>query len=881
MTSLKLKLFLHIHSSHQNSLREIMPRLLALAIAFIFIALIPSLYITEGYKDYLPLHMMLETVSIVIAMQVAGLGWSAFSYKIPGNIVFLASIFFGVAILDFSHLLSFNGMPDYVTPSDSDKGIYFWLVARLLLAISLLIFAISTLRSLVSKTSQYLLLASILILIGFMHWLILFHQELFPPMFIVGQGLTALKTNTEYVIIVLNVITAIMLWRRMYQPQTYDTVAMFAAVCIMAMGELFFTFYADVTDIYNISGHIYKAIAYLFIYRAIFVTTVQKPFEELNTIQKQLYDKNRLLYSIVNNIPDMIFLKHASDLRFALFNKAGEMLTGFSEQALLNHSDYEFYSKDQADFFIQKDRETLRNGVIVDIPNEPIDTPHGTRILHTKKIPIKDEYGQPQYLLGISEDITEWINTQDALRKSEKSLKESQEIAALGSYALDLRTEIWTSSEIMDQIFGIDATYDHSLAGWKALIHPDEQIRMDHYIRNEVIENHKPFDQEYRIIRQDDQSVHWIHGLGKLEFDAQGLPVKMVGTIQDITSTKQLTSSLLKLSLAVEQSPNSIVITDLEGNIEYVNNMFTTVTGYSMDEALGKNPRILKSDITPQATYDDMWAHLTRGDIWHGELTNRQKDQSIYIEWATISPVKQADGKITNFVAIKDDITKRKNTEAHIQYLAHFDQLTGLANRVMLNDRVKYLLNMAQRNNEPLTVMFLDLDHFKNINDSLGHSIGDQVLVEVANRIKITVRDEDTVSRLGGDEFIMLFPNTDSNAAMHIATKLITAISKSTMIEHNELTITPSIGIALYPNDGEDFETLLKNADTAMYRVKSDSRNSFHFFTQEMQLNLTRNLQLENALRHALERNELEVYYQPQISITDGHIIGAEALLRW
>ncbi|HQS67650.1 MAG TPA: EAL domain-containing protein [Sulfuricurvum sp.] len=858
-----------------------MPRLLALAIAFIFIALIPSLYITEGYKDYLPLHMMLETIAIVIAMQVAGLGWSAFSYKIPGNIVFLASIFFGVAILDFSHLLSFNGMPDYVTPSGSDKGIYFWLVARLLLAIGLLIFAISTLRSLVSKTSQYLLLASLFILIGFMHWLILFHQELFPPMFIVEEGLTALKTNTEYVIIVLNVITAIMLWRRMYQPQTYDTVAMFAAVCVMAMSELFFTFYADVTDIYNISGHIYKAIAYLFIYRAIFVTTVQEPFEELNTIQKQLYDKNRLLDSIVNNIPHMIFLKYASDLRYALFNKAGEELTGLNEQTFLNHSDYEFYPKEQADFFIQKDRETLRNGIIVDIPNEPIDTPHGTRILHTKKIPIKDEYGQPQYLLGISEDITEWINTQDALRKSENFLKESQEIAALGSYTLDLRTEIWTSSKILDQLFGIDATYEHSLAGWKALIHPDEQIRMDHCIRNEVIENHKPFDQEYRIVRQDDQSVRWIHGLGKLEFDAQGLPVKMVGTIQDITSTKQLTSSLLKLSLAVEQSPNSIVITDLEGNIEYVNNMFTTVTGYSMDEALGKNPRILKSDITPQATYDDMWAHLTRGDIWHGELTNRRKDQSIYIEWATISPVKQADGKITNFVAIKEDITKRKNTEAHIQYLAHFDQLTGLANRVMLNDRVTYLLSMAQRTNEPLAVMFLDLDHFKNINDTLGHTIGDQVLIEMAKRIKETVRDEDTVARLGGDEFIMLFPNTDSSAAMHIATKLIAEISRISIIEHNELTITPSIGIAIYPNDGENFETLLKNADTAMYRVKSDSRNNFHFFTQEMQLNLARNLQLENALRHSLERNELEVYYQPQVAIEDGRIIGAEALLRW
>jgi diguanylate cyclase (GGDEF)-like protein/PAS domain S-box-containing protein len=355
----------------------------------------------------------------------------------------------------------------------------------------------------------------------------------------------------------------------------------------------------------------------------------------------------------------------------------------------------------------------------------------------------------------------------------------------------------------------------------------------------------------------------------------------MVGTIQDITNAKQITSSLLKLSLAVEQSPNSIVITDLEGNIEYVNSIFTTLTGYAKEEVLGKNPSILKSDQTPQSTYDDMWEHLIGGKTWHGELINRKKDQSIYIESATISPVKQSDGKITNYVAIKEDISEKKKSEAYIENLAHFDQLTGLPNRVMLNDRVTYLLGMAQRTHEPLAVMFLDLDHFKNINDTLGHTIGDQVLIEIANRIKGTVRDEDTVSRLGGDEFIMLFPNTDSNAAMRIATKLITEISRVSIVEHNELTITPSIGIAIYPDDGEDFETLLKNADTAMYKVKSDSRNNFHFFTQEMQLNLARNLRLENALRHALERNELEVYYQPQVAIEDGSIIGAEALLRW
>lgn len=882
MIFLQSKLFLQIHPSHHQAIRRTIPVLVLLSIGLIIISMIPSPYTIQGYKDYLPLHMMLETVAIVIAMQVAGLGWNAFSHKTPGNIIFLASIFFGVAILDFSHILSYAGMPDYVTPSSPDKGIDFWLAARLLSAIGLLIFATSALRSLVSKTSQYFLLIFILILIGSIHWLVLFNHDLFPHLFFVsGQGLTALKTNTEYTIIAFNVITAFTLWRRMYQPQPYHAVAMFAAVCIMAMSELFFTFYADVTDIYNIAGHIYKSIAYLFIYRAVFVTTVQKPYEELNTTQQQLQDKNHLLDSIVNNIPHMIFLKHASDLRYALFNKAGEALTGLSQSTLLNHSDTEFFPKEQADFFIQKDRETLRNGIIVDISGEPIETPHGTRILHTKKIPIRDEYGQPQYLLGISEDITERIRVESALQASEKFLKESQKIAGLGSYILDFRTGIWTSSEILDQLFGIDQDYEHSLIGWMTLVHPEDREWMDHYFKEEVIGKHKQFNQEYRIICHNNQTERWVHGLGKLEFDTNGMPLKMLGTIQDITDAKQVTNSLLKLSLAVEQSPNSIVITDLEGNIEYVNSMFTTVTGYSMQEVLGQNPSILKSDETPQATYDDMWAHLTCGDIWHGELINRRKDQSIYIESATISPVKQSDGKITNYVAIKEDITDRKNTEAHIENLAHFDQLTGLPNRVMLNDRVTYLLSMAQRTNEPLAVMFLDLDHFKNINDTLGHTIGDYVLIEMAKRIKETVRDEDTVARLGGDEFIMLFPNTDSNAAMHIATKLITAISKSTMIEHHELTTTPSIGIALYPNDGKDFETLLKNADTAMYRVKNGSRNAFHFFTQEMQLNLARNLHLENALRHALERNELEVYYQPQVAIEDGRIIGAEALLRW
>ncbi|MDD5059182.1 MAG: EAL domain-containing protein [Sideroxydans sp.] len=338
---------------------------------------------------------------------------------------------------------------------------------------------------------------------------------------------------------------------------------------------------------------------------------------------------------------------------------------------------------------------------------------------------------------------------------------------------------------------------------------------------------------------------------------------------------------LRKLSLAVEQSPNTIVITDLDARIEYANANFSQVSGFTMDEAIGQNPRMLQSGKTPKATYDDMWAHLTRGETWRGELINRNKDGSEYIESAIISPVRQADGKITNYLAIKENITDKRLAEERIQNLAHFDQLTGLPNRSLLTERFKYAHSLAQRSGEKMAVMFLDLDHFKDINDTLGHSIGDQLLMEIALRLKAHIRDEDTVSRLGGDEFILVLPGNDENGAALVATKLLEMVSQPCLIEGHELIITSSIGIAIYPDDGEDFEALLKNADTAMYRVKQDSHNGFRFFKQEMQTHSARSLQLGNALRHALTRDELRLHYQPQITLQDGHIVGAEALLRW
>jgi diguanylate cyclase (GGDEF)-like protein/PAS domain S-box-containing protein len=225
--------------------------------------------------------------------------------------------------------------------------------------------------------------------------------------------------------------------------------------------------------------------------------------------------------------------------------------------------------------------------------------------------------------------------------------------------------------------------------------------------------------------------------------------------------------------------------------------------------------------------------------------------------------------------------TERTQAEERIQWLAHFDVLTGLPNRTLFTDRINHAISMAQRTHSQLAILFLDLDHFKNINDTLGHRIGDQLLIEVAKRLKSAVRDEDTISRQGGDEFILVLPGTDANGAAHAAEKLLASVAQSCQIEQYELVVTPSIGITIYPNDGEDFEALSQRADVAMYRAKQGGRNKYCFYTPEMQARSARNLQLENALRRALERDQLQLHYQPQISLENGHVIGAEALLRW
>jgi diguanylate cyclase (GGDEF)-like protein/PAS domain S-box-containing protein len=352
--------------------------------------------------------------------------------------------------------------------------------------------------------------------------------------------------------------------------------------------------------------------------------------------------------------------------------------------------------------------------------------------------------------------------------------------------------------------------------------------------------------------------------------------------LHDVSERRQAEARLRQAAKVFESTTEGVVITDLGGKVLAVNHAFGEITGYGAEEALGQNPRMLKSGRHDSAFYQAMWASILKTGSWQGEIWNRRKNGETYPEWLTINTVLDEQRQAVNYVGVFTDISQLKRSEAQLEHMAHHDPLTDLPNRLLLIARLDHAMQRAQRDGTAVAVLFVDLDRFKTVNDSLGHPVGDRLLQEVARVLAHCVRAEDTVARLGGDEFVVMLEGlSDTDFASGVAQKILAALAKPIELDGQTLYIGASIGISLYPSDGDDPATLLKNADAAMYRSKDDGRNVFRYYSAELTRSARERLSLEAGLRQAIKEQQFILYYQPQIDVASGALVGAEALIRW
>jgi len=358
----------------------------------------------------------------------------------------------------------------------------------------------------------------------------------------------------------------------------------------------------------------------------------------------------------------------------------------------------------------------------------------------------------------------------------------------------------------------------------------------------------------------------------------------VLSTVRDISKRREKEWHLRQLSLVVENNTEGMLVTDMQGKILAVNRAFTQISGYTEAEVLGENPRILQSGLHKPEFYRHMWTELHKKGVWQGEIWNRNKSGNVYPEWLTIRRLEDEQGKFKSYVAIFSDLSEQKAQEEKLTQLAQTDLLTGLPNQLLFRDRLQQAVIHAEGDSgrDMLVVMTIGLDHFKKINDSLGHSAGDQVVVQMARRLHTCVQETDTLSRLRGDEFALLLLDAgDKHTIRSVAERLLSAMREPLHVEDVDLFMTGSIGIALYPQDAKEHDLLLQQADVAMHQAKDRGRDRFCFFSAEFSAEIAEDLKLEAQLHKALENRELLLYYQPQMDITTGEIVGAEALLRW
>ncbi|WP_426619101.1 cyclic di-GMP receptor MorA [Pseudomonas rustica] len=620
-------------------------------------------------------------------------------------------------------------------------------------------------------------------------------------------------------------------------------------------------------------------------------------------VELSLLEREGFWSDVVRTVPDHLYVQDVISQRMIFSNHHLGQTLGYNRTELHQMGEY-FWEillhPEDADYY-HRSRQSQRHAGYSQLLQCQLRFRHRDgnwrRFDIREQALARDKHDQVTRIIGVAKDITEQIEASESLRDSEQRYRMLAESISDVIFSTDSKLSLNYVSPSVQAVLGFDAEWIFQ-NGWQSIIANPQQLSGIYTLMDRVSKSlNKP--EQLALLRGQVQTQLFLFDC--LRADGRKIPIELrlvlvwdehggfegvLGVGRDISQQRRAEKDLRMAATVFEHSTSAILITDPAGYIVQANEAFSRVSGYAVSEVLDQLPNMLTVDEQQDAHLRYVLKQLHQHSTWEGEVWMKRRNGEHYPAWVGITAVLDDEGDLASYVCFFSDISERKASEQRIHRLAYYDALTHLPNRTLFQDRLHTALQSADRQKSWVVLMFLDLDRFKPINDSLGHAAGDRMLKDMATRLLACVDNDDTVARMGGDEFTLLLQHRSSrelalNRAIHVAEQILASLVRPFVLEGREFFVTASIGIALSPQDGNELSQLMKNADTAMYHAKERGKNNFQFYQADMNASALERLELESDLRHALEQDEFVLYYQPQFSGDGKRLTGAEALLRW